>query len=104
MVIPVGRTGRRPVRPVTRKTFPRLEALEPRIVLSAPFVLSPIVTFDGTTNGSRPVSLIADPAGDLFGVTEGDTGADEGAVFEIPAGTSMFHIIGFAQQDEFSRF
>ena len=67
MVIPVGRTGRRPVRPVTRKTFPRLEALE-------------------------------------FGVTEGDTGADKGAVFEIPAGTSMFHIIGFAQQDEFSRF
>ena len=93
MVIAIGRTGRRPVRPETRKTVPQLEALEPRIVLSAPFVLSPIVTFDGTTNGSRPASLIADPAGDLFGVTEGDTGADKGAVFEIPAGTSTLHII-----------
>lgn len=46
---------------------------------SAPVTLA---TFGGA-NGAAPVDVIADTAGDLFGVTEGDGVDNEGTVFEI---------------------
>ncbi len=57
--------------------------------------LTPVVTFDGT-NGSGPRSLVADSAGNLFGITaatvpNGKVGP--GTVFEVPAGTSSLDII-----------
>ena len=50
------------------------------------FTASPVVTFNGTGNGSNPrAPLIADTAGNLYGTTTNGGTSSDGTVFEVSA-------------------
>ena len=57
--------------------------------------IATLASFDGTTNGSSPQgNLFLDGNGNLFGTTTGSPG---GAIFELPATVSAYHLV-FTQQ------
>ena len=78
------------------------ETLESRWLLSgAPYILSPVASFGVNDTGANPLStLIADPAGDLFGTTSKGGAYGAGTVFEIPAGSStLTTLVSFNNAD-----
>src|SRR5271170_3220622 len=81
-------------RKFARRTAALLEELESRILMttnSPPFYgISSVTSLTGGIGaGTRPTSLVADSAGDLFGTTTGGGLQNYGTVFEIPNGTSQ---------------
>ena len=86
---PVGALNSRFVQAVARGGL--IERLECRRLLS--FTLGDLTDFKGS-DGSGPIELISDSAGNLYGTTALGGADGRGTVFEIPAGTSKILTLG----------
>jgi uncharacterized repeat protein (TIGR03803 family) len=82
-------------RPLNRRQNAFLfDALEGRLLFSNGYALTTLASFSGGISAAQPVgSVVQDSAGDIFGVSSNGGANHDGAIWELPAGSSTLTIL-----------